>query len=260
MGHNDGTQSPSNPMPKHPHIPKRDGRYYYRKRIPADLVGTPYYGQKKEIRKALKTGNLATANRLAMTVALELDSEFDAKRREIGLASSFAKSANPGDAPAKRRLSDISDIERRNFVLRAFIANEKLESTVRSFESDSVTRETKLEVAREDMAALGGSGPYADIDWISAARKALEADGISIDGTLDDASLQSISDMLRRATLENAWRTERAISGSPYDSRDPYFDAFHSDSPMPTPAKARKTVGDLRRGFMADDRREGNGG
>jgi hypothetical protein len=110
-------------MPKHPHILKRDGRYYYRKRIPADLVGTPYYGQKKEIRKTLKTGNLATANRLAMTVAFELDLEFDAKRREIGLASSFAKSANPGgDAPAMRRLSDISDIERRNFVLRAFIA------------------------------------------------------------------------------------------------------------------------------------------
>ncbi len=30
MGHNDGTQSPSNPMPKHPHILKRDGNYYYR--------------------------------------------------------------------------------------------------------------------------------------------------------------------------------------------------------------------------------------
>ncbi len=252
MGHDDGAQTPSNPMPKHPHILKRDGRYYYRRRIPADLVEAKCYGEAKEKKRALKTGDLATANRLAMTVALELDSEFDAKRREIGQASPFAKSANPIDFPAKRRLSDLSDIERRDFFIRTFITNEKRESAVRSFESDSVTRETKLEVAREDLAAIGGSGPYRDIDWLCVARKALEADGISIDGTLDDASLQSIADMLRRATLENAWRTERAISGCPFDSRDSYFDAFHADSPMPTPAKARKTIGDLRREFIAD--------
>ena len=253
MGHNDGTQSPSNPMPKHPHILKRDGRYYYyQKRVPSDLVRAGCYGKAEIIKRSLKTGDLATANRLAMTLALEIDLEFDAKRREMTLPSAFAKSANSGASPALRRLSNLSDLERRDLIIRAFIANEKLESTVRSFESDSVTRETKLEVAREDMAALGGSGPYADIDWLSAAQKALEADGISIHSTFDGASLQSIADMLRRATLENAWRTERAISGSPYDSRDTYFDSFHSDSPMPTPAKARKTVGDLRRGFMAD--------
>ena len=29
MGHNDGTQSPLDPMPKHQNILKRDGRYYY---------------------------------------------------------------------------------------------------------------------------------------------------------------------------------------------------------------------------------------
>lgn len=128
MGHNDGIQSPSNPMPKHPHILKRDGRYYYQKRIPADLVRAGCYGKAAIIKQSLKTGDLTTASRLAMSVALEVDSDFDAKRREIGLASRFAKSAKSGESPAMRRLADISDIERRDFVIRQFIASEKLET------------------------------------------------------------------------------------------------------------------------------------
>jgi integrase len=257
MGHNDGTHSPSNPMPKHPHILKRDGRYYYRRRIPSDLVEAKCYGKAKDIKKSLKTGDLATANRLAITVALEVNLDFEAKRREV---AGFAKSAKPGEAPAKRRLADFSDIERRDFVIRQFIANEKLESAVRSFESDPDTRELKLEVAREDLGAIEGSNHYAGTDWLSVARKALEADGISIDATRDAATLRSIADMLRRAAMESAWRTERAISGSPFDARDAYFDAFHQDSPLPQAAKASKTVGDLRREFMADARERAKAG
>lgn len=251
MGHNDGTQSPSNPMPKHPHILKRDGRYYYQKRIPADLVRAGCYGKTEIIKRSLKTGDLVTANRLAMSVALEVDLDFDAKRREIGLASRFAKSAKSGEAPAKRRLADISDIERRDFVIRQFIASEKLESAVRSFESDPDTRGLKLEVAREDLGAIEGSPHYAGTDWLSVARKALEADGISTDATRDAAALRSIADMLRRAAMENAWRTERSINGSPFDARDAYFDAFHQDSPLPQAAKASKTVADLCRDYLA---------
>jgi hypothetical protein len=29
LGHNDGTQTPIEPMPKHPHVFRRDGRCYY---------------------------------------------------------------------------------------------------------------------------------------------------------------------------------------------------------------------------------------
>ena len=247
----DGIQTPSNPVPRHSNILILKGRCYFQKRIPMDLVRSKCYGKATIIKRALGTSNLAEARHLAVSVAMDVDCEFAAKRREIGLASPFAKSANPTGSPAMRRLSDISDIERRDFIIRAFIANEKRESTVRSFESDSAIRKTKLEGAREDMAAIGGTGPYAEIDWRSLARKALEDDGISIDGTLDDASLQSIADMLRRATLENAWRTERAISGSAFDARDSYFDSFHADSPLPTAAKASKTVSDLCREYLA---------
>ena len=252
MGHNDGTQFPSNPMPKHPYILKRKGRYHYQKRIPADLVRAGCYGKASIIKRSLKTGDLAQASRLAKTLALEIDAEFDAKRREVGLASPFARFANGNEVPVRRRLSDLSDIERRDFVIRQFIANEKLESAVRTFETDEYEREIRLQVAREDLAAVAGAPCYMEIDWLSHARKALEADGISIDGTLDAASLQSIADMLRNAAIESAWRTERAIFGGAAKSNDEYFKGIFADSPMPTLAKARKTVGDLRWEFMAD--------
>ena len=237
-------------MAGRPNILNLKGRFYFQKRIPMDLVRAKCYGRTEIIKRALKTSDRPTAYRLAQTVAIEVESEFDAKRREIGLASPFAKSANFAESPAMRKLSDISDIERRDFIIRAFIANEKRESAVRSVESDPITRETKLDVAREDLAAIEGSGPYAETDWLSMAQKALEENGISIDSTLDAASLQNIADMFRRASVENLWRTERAISGSPFDSRDSYFDSLHADSPLPIAAKASKTVGDLCREYL----------
>lgn len=247
MGHNDGTQSPSNPMPKHPHILKRDGRYYYRRRIPSDLVQAGCYGKAKDIKRSLKTGDLATANRLAMTMALQMDSEFDAKRREYELGSPCSKADS--SVTTKRKLADLSNIERDDFIVRAFIANEKQAGGMRAWDYDN--RQTKLEIARDDLAAIEGSKHFREPDWIEKLRVLLDSAGVSCEGA-DDATLRPLADMLRRATVENAWRTERAISGSPYESRDPFFNALHADSPMPTPAKAIKTVGDLRREFMAD--------
>ena len=259
MGHNDGTQPPSNPMPKHPRIFKRDGRYYYRKCVPQDIARA-LNRKRMDIRRSLGTSDYATANRLVLTVALDVQAEIDALRKKHVPPSSFAKCAKSDESPTKRRLSDISDIQRRDFVIRQFIASEKLESAVRSFESDSGTRELKLEVAREDLGAIEGSPHYAETDWLSVARKALEEDGISIDGTRDAKTLRSIADMLRRAAVENAWRTERAISGRPFDSRDAYFDAFHQDSPLPQATKELKTIGDLHREFMTDARERAKAG
>jgi integrase len=251
LGHKDGTQSPVEPMPKHPHILKRDGRYYYRRRIPTELVDAGCYGKAKDIKRSLKTGDLATARSRAMTVALEVDEDFKAKWRNVGKASSFAKSANSSKSPATRKLSDLSEIARRDFIIRAFIAREKEEIGCRSWESDPVVREPKLESAREDLAALEGSTHFQETDWLAMTRKAMEAEGISTDGE-EEAKVRAVADMLRRAIIESGWRTERAILGSPYAGRDSYFDGWHADSPMPAPVKASKTVGDLSREFMAD--------
>jgi integrase len=263
LGHNDGTQMPD-PMPKHPHLFKEKDRCWtYRKRIPSDLVKAGCYGKAKDIKRSLKTGDLTTANRLAMSVALEVDLDFEAKRREIGLASGFAKSAKPGEAPAKRRLSDMTDIQRRDFVIRHFIASEQREvqSKVRKSESDKDILQLKQETAWTDLNVLEGKSPnFAPIDWLSNARKALEAAGISIDDTRDADVLRSIADKLERAEIETAWRTGEAVNGRPHATRDAYFDAFHQDSPLPQAAKESKTIGDLRREFMADARERAKAG
>ncbi|HSF93364.1 MAG TPA: hypothetical protein VLA51_14350, partial [Paracoccaceae bacterium] len=163
------------------------------------------------------------------------------------MSSPFAKSANPDVPPSRRRLSDLSDIERSDFIIRQFIASEKQEALYRSYESEPVCRNERLNIAREDLAAIEGSPHYQQYDWLSVARQALERDGISIDPTRDAATLRSIADMLRRGAIVSARRTERAINGTPFGLIDPSFDTFHQDSPLPQATKESKTVGDLQR-------------
>ncbi|SDD22391.1 Integrase [Cupriavidus sp. YR651] len=59
------------------HITRRNGTYYFRKKIPTDLVAI--YG-KREIIYSLRTRERATAARLALRAAVQLDDEFSLKR------------------------------------------------------------------------------------------------------------------------------------------------------------------------------------
>jgi len=59
------------------HITRRNGVYYFRKKIPVDLVAI--YG-KREIIYSLRTKERATAARLALRAAVQLDDEFSLKR------------------------------------------------------------------------------------------------------------------------------------------------------------------------------------
>ncbi|WP_454734186.1 DUF6538 domain-containing protein [Cupriavidus pauculus] len=61
------------------HITRRNGVYYFRKKIPADLVAI--YG-KREIIYSLRTKDRPMAARLALRAAVQLDDEFSLKRGE----------------------------------------------------------------------------------------------------------------------------------------------------------------------------------
>lgn len=61
------------------HLKRRDGRYYYRRRVPSDLVAA--YG-KREIQQALDTANIKEATKLARKVAVGFDEIFDRLRKE----------------------------------------------------------------------------------------------------------------------------------------------------------------------------------
>lgn len=124
----------------------------------------------KNIKRPLGTGDYSKAVRLVKTVALEIESEFDMRRRKIGHPSAFVKCANSGDSPVKRRLVGLSEIERRDFILRAFITGETQESVLRIYEPDKDAREQKLEVPREDLAE-NALKRYPGLSLVAAAER-----------------------------------------------------------------------------------------
>ncbi len=244
MGHNDGTQSPSDPMSKHPHILKRDGRYYYRKRIPLDLVRAGCYGKAKDIKRALGTSDLAKAQSLAITVALQVDEEFQSKRRELRVPQKNARSCK---SDGKRRFLEISELERKDFVMRFFISKEPAAMETRR-ENDPETRKELLWNIRDDLAEIDGELTNQNCNWLVEIRKALEADGISTEDA-DNASLRNLAVKMQRAAVEAAMRTESALIGERFASFDPLFSGVHADTPAL--AMASKTVADLCREYLA---------
>jgi len=69
------------------HITRRNGVYYFRKKVPVDLVAS--YG-KREIIYSLRTKDRPIAARLALRAAVQLDDEFSLKRVESAPASQVA--------------------------------------------------------------------------------------------------------------------------------------------------------------------------
>ena len=67
-------------MKNQTHLVKRGATYYFRCRVPADLLA--HYG-KNEIKRSLKTKDPATAKRLARQMAVELDHEFEQLRTAL---------------------------------------------------------------------------------------------------------------------------------------------------------------------------------
>ena len=61
------------------HLTRRNGVYYFRKRVPADLIAI--YG-KREVIYSLRTKDRPIAGRLALRAAIRLDDEFSLKRGE----------------------------------------------------------------------------------------------------------------------------------------------------------------------------------
>ena len=66
------------------HVIKRGARYYYRRRVPTDLI--KLYG-KSEIQRALGTSDRREADRLSRKVAVEIDELFEGLRNPIPAAA-----------------------------------------------------------------------------------------------------------------------------------------------------------------------------
>ena len=68
-----------NSVARHPWLFNRNGRYYLRARVPADLVAVM---GRREVKKSLKTSDLREARRRINVEAAELEAQFADARRE----------------------------------------------------------------------------------------------------------------------------------------------------------------------------------
>ena len=65
VGHKGGTQPPLSPVPKTSLTFRRGNVFYFRRRIPTDLVRAKAYGDLGEIKESLRTSDEREAERLA---------------------------------------------------------------------------------------------------------------------------------------------------------------------------------------------------
>lgn len=86
-------------MPNQIHLLKRNSTYYYRRRIPLDLLD--YYSPKTEFVFSLKTKDLKEAERRARVESVKLDQEFEKARFNI--------TAPPIDSISKEDIQRLSD-------------------------------------------------------------------------------------------------------------------------------------------------------
>lgn len=125
-------------MPKQPHLHKRKGsqNYYFRCRVPQDLL--EFYAPKKEITRSLGTSNYKEALKLVRIESVKQDQEFD-RAREIAKANQDQKNylisqlsiPVPSDNPQPDLLTD-KDIE--NLANRSQFIKLKMDDLLRMYE------------------------------------------------------------------------------------------------------------------------------
>ena len=249
MGHKHETQPHSEDVARHQHLFRRGGVWYGRRRIPTDLLEVPEFRGKKEIKKSLKTTDLATAKRLAETLNIEFTIKFDEQRKN--LKGQKQPSDNNGGEKRKWLLSSLSELERQNFVRRFFVLLEKNEERQRRTDSDD-ERVTAIETLREDLGAYE-SGP-AVIDWKANLEKEFEAQGIECD---DFDIADEMADWLKRAHVVSKKRTLVALGGGKLEPEYPLFKDWNAFSPLAEAGGSRRTVSELCEAFREQRRSAG---
>lgn len=85
---------------------RRNGRYYFRRRIPLDLRDA--YGGKSEVVKSLRTSDFGKANELNRLEWVRMDREFSELRAVIGCVANGSRSSEGRDESFKGRSSHIN--------------------------------------------------------------------------------------------------------------------------------------------------------
>jgi len=261
MGHNRETQAHSDDVPN---TIRRNGTYYYNRRIPSDLVEVAAFGLKKGgkpqdfIKHSLRTKDPREARRRVSTEDAKAEQDFEEKRQSLAAEGrkGFDRTKN-SEKESKRRLASLSGPERRDLILALFVTMERQAraSKHRELAERAPDRNEAIKTSSADLAVFEGSTrAHRPEDWDRELGAFLKERGIEIDST-ESESFVEMRDLLKRAYIENEWRTLRALQGDTQEERDSFFRGWGAES---KPAKAsrceRVTIDQLCEKFLESKR------
>lgn len=262
MGHKHETQTHSNDVPN---TLRRNGTYYYRRRIPSDLVAVEAFGKTQAgkpvefLKYSLKTKNPREARRRVAIEDFKAEELFEAKRQELKLT--FAANSKLGEGVKRMPLALLSDVERRDLVFRHFI---HLERKSRDYfkgywELGAAERQEVLMTANTDYDHLCGLAghEHPQVNWDAELKRLLERMEVDA-GEAQGEAFKMLRELLQRAEVENVWRFRQALLGEPQSEHDPAFRGIGSETPLPAIAKRQsKTITELFRSIHETKNKKG---
>lgn len=190
-------------MPGHPRLHERNGTYYFRARVPKDLIAAV---GKTEIKHSLKTKNKKLAIQRLRTADAEVEKLFRSCRSQSQLRSSANRSNGVGVPINRQDIRKIAD---------AYFERIEARSAAAWFEEADLTgggNQQLLEAIRDDLAAIGHRLRANDFTgWQATALRELSRSGIKLEGS--DALFQELAVLLAQAELQKTRNAEARALG-----------------------------------------------
>ena len=249
MGHNNVTHTQSKQMRNPPYTILRNGVFHLNYRFPQDLIKAGLIKNSHE-RRSLKTKNRAEAKAKAIREVALLESEVEKLRRTLNNHSSSEDDlhgrVNSGKHNSLRLLSDLSKAEQRDLALKWFIEMEQKSEVLREDPidpDDPEERQDVIETAKTDLAVFEETSPFhSPFNWKKELKKLLKREGINHD---QDRDAEELLMLLKKATIENKWRTLATYEDKKFIERDPVFKGAHSRSITQSYEDRGHTVGEI---------------
>lgn len=198
-------------MPRRPeHLLRRGGTYYFRMPVPEAL--RPIVG-KREIKRSLRTGDLAAARKLLTVERLKAQAEIEAARRQYG--------AKQGGGLMKVR--SLGDDDLWGLMSRWFVARERATATLSA-------RDVDVEQRLQDLSYLAdvGDGTSELASIHGATRKLLLSENIDLDAT--DPTFAKLEGLIHEAMIEHEKRLVVRFANRPLVQLNPRFSALSADT------------------------------
>lgn len=225
-------------MAKPPGLFQRKGTYYYRVRVPVDLVDAL---GKKEVRKCLHTKSHTEAKKLRDKAALECTAQFEDARSKI----------KQGQIPKKKLTrSEAMDLA-RDYLMESELTAQTSEEKRGSLSEDEF-QDLYKDLKFSEQTAMDRDHPDTLASTQGAIKKILESRDIELDITDDVHKL--LLEYLRRAELEFY---RRAIPRLQQDYSHTHFDKdFASTVVAHNSIDGIASLGEVAKTYLADYEKE----